>query len=55
MKHKFLSKKLRGTEVTLIDVEKWRNMKDDEQYSFLYQLSRSRDLQSSGGDVEFAI
>jgi|LauGreDrversion4_2_1035121.scaffolds.fasta_scaffold274629_2 hypothetical protein len=41
MKNKFLSKKLKGTEVSIIDVEKWKKMKEDDQYNFLYQLSRS--------------
>jgi len=27
MKNKFLSKKLKGTEVSIIDVEKWKKMK----------------------------
>lgn len=43
MKHKFLTKRLRGTEVILIDVDKWKKMTENEQYSFLYQLSRSKD------------
>lgn len=36
LKHKFLARKLRGTELILIDVEKWKNMKEEDQYNFLY-------------------
>jgi hypothetical protein len=43
MKQSFLSRKLKGTEVILIDIEKWKKMSEEEQYGFLYQLSRSRD------------
>jgi hypothetical protein len=45
MKHRFLSKKLKGTEVILIDTDKWKKMKEEDQYEFLYQLSRSKDSQ----------
>ena len=43
MKHRFLSKKLRGIELVMVDVEKWKAMKEEEQYNFLYQLSRFKD------------
>ena len=30
MKHRFLSKKLKGTDVIYVDVEKWKKMKEEE-------------------------
>ena len=43
MKHKFLSKRLKGTELVIIEVEKWKQMEEGEQYAFLYQLSRFKE------------
>lgn len=47
MKHKFLAKRLKGVELVVIEVEKWRqNMSTEEQYQYLYELSRFQDSQS---------
>jgi hypothetical protein len=36
MKHKFLSRKLRSSELVFIDVDKWKNLSEPDQYNFLY-------------------
>lgn len=43
MKHKFLSKRLKGVELVVIEGEKWKQMDEEDQYTFLYQLSRTKD------------
>ena len=53
MKHKFLSKRLKGIELVIIDVERWKKMEEEDQYAFLYNLSRYRDSQGSGLDLAF--
>ena len=52
MKIKFLSKRLRGVELVIIDVEKWKGMTEEDQYSYLYQLSRFKDFGSSSSSYE---
>ena len=47
MKHKFLSKRLKGMELVIIDIERWKQLDEEEQFSFLYQLSRFKDASSS--------
>jgi hypothetical protein len=47
MKHKFLSKRLKGMELIIIEVERWKQLDEREQYAFLYQLSRFKDASSS--------
>lgn len=41
MKHKHLSKKLRGVDLVVIEVDKWKKMSDEDQYAYLYTLSRA--------------
>lgn len=53
MKHKFLSRRLKGIELVIIDVERWKNMEEEDQYAFLYNLSRFKDSQGSGFDLAF--
>lgn len=40
-KHKFLSRRLKGYDLVVIEVEQWKQMSEQDQYSFLYQLARS--------------
>ncbi len=42
MKHRFLSKKLKNMDLLVIDVDKWVKRSDDDQYQFLYNLSRQK-------------
>ena len=45
MKHKFLSRRLKGIELAIIDVEKWKHMEEEDQYAYLYNLSRFKESQ----------
>ena len=54
MKHKFLSKRLKGLELVIIDVERWKQLDEEEQYAFLYQLSRFKDASNSLEQPEIA-
>ena len=47
MKHKFLSKRLKGIDLVIIEVERWKELDEEQQFSFLYQLSRFKDASSS--------
>lgn len=53
MKHKFLSKRLKGMELVIIEVERWKQLEEQDQYAYLYQLSRFKDS-SSTMDTEMA-
>lgn len=51
MKYKFLSRRLKGIELVVIDVERWKQMEEEDQYAYLYNLSRFKDTQGSGFDL----
>jgi hypothetical protein len=55
MKHKYLSRRLRGLELVVIDADKWSNMQESEQYEYLYDLSRSPSTATHDEDFEVAL
>ena len=59
IKHKFLSKRLSGWELVVVEADKWKQMSEEDQYTFLYQLSRTQpqkveSTQGEAAEMDFA-
>ena len=42
LKQRFLNRRLPGWELVVIDVEKWKALSEEEQLTYLYQLTRTQ-------------
>jgi len=56
IKHKFLQSRLTGWELLVIDADKWKETSEEQQYAFLFELSRAQSQKAETFEetVEFA-
>eukprot|EP00347_Sterkiella_histriomuscorum_P017948 403347370 len=55
LKFKHLQSKVKDHTAMIIDTEKWKNMSDDQQYEYLFALSRSKDSSLNRDSFDYGI
>jgi len=50
MKNKFLSTRVKGLGVVIIDVDEWKNKSEEDQYALLFEISRFKDSHTVGAN-----